>query len=154
MAFTTREEWTMSNRILVPYDGSDGAQRALAYAEQLARCQSDSLYLLAVVEWRVFGIQNPMQFADSQAETAAEIGRLRNDVIAPTVDRLRAAGIDADGSVEGGSVTATVLDVAGRLPASHIVVGRRGGSRLSKLLLGSTSSALVQSADVPVTVVP
>lgn len=144
----------MSNRILVPFDGSEGAARALAHAEQLARCQSDSLYLLAVVEWRVFGIQNPMQFADSQAETAAEIDRLRNDVIAPAVDRLRAAGIAAEGSVEAGAVTATILDVAGRLPASQIVVGRRGSSRLSKLLLGSTSSALVQSADVPVTVVP
>jgi nucleotide-binding universal stress UspA family protein len=35
-----------------------------------------------------------------------------------------------------------------------IVVGRRGRSRLSKLLMGSTSSALVQTAPVPVVVVP
>jgi nucleotide-binding universal stress UspA family protein len=144
----------MADPILVPFDGSEAAERALIWAAAAARAQQVPIHLLAVVEWTYFGVQNPMELAQAQSEHIAEVLRLRNEVLAPRAERLRAAGIDAELTVEPGPVTATILDIAERLHSQLIVVGRRGGSRLSKLLMGSTSSALVQTAPVPVVVVP
>lgn len=144
----------MANPILVPFDGSEAAERALSWATGLAQQQRSPLHLLAVVEWSYFGVQNPMELAQTQTDRAADIERMRTVVLAPHAARLRALEIGVEQTVEPGPVTATVLEVAERIHASLIVVGRRGGSRLSKLLLGSTSSALVQTAPVPVVVVP
>ncbi len=144
----------MANPILVPFDGSEAAERALSWATGLAQQQRCPLHLLAVVEWSYFGVQNSMELAQSQTDRVADIERMRTVVLAPHAARLRALEILVEQTVEPGPVAATVLDVADRIHAGLIVVGRRGGSRLSKLLLGSTSSALVQTAQVPVVVVP
>ncbi len=144
----------MSDPILVPFDGSESAERALSYATGLARGQQCPIHLLGVVEWSYFGVQNPMELAQAQTNHIAEVQRLQTEVLEPRAEHLRAAGIDAKVTVEPGPVTATILDVAERLHANVLVVGRRGGSRLSKLLMGSTSSALVQTAPIPVIVVP
>lgn len=144
----------MANPILVPFDGSEAAERALAWATEAARAQQCPIHLLAVIEWSYFGVQNPMELAQAQTDHIAEIQRMQDQVLAPRAEQLRGAGIDTSVTVEPGPVTATILDVAARAGAGLIVVGRRGGSRFSKLLMGSTSSALVQTAPVPVVVVP
>jgi nucleotide-binding universal stress UspA family protein len=144
----------MANPILVPFDGSEAAERALTWATGVARAQHIPIHLLAVVEWSYFGVQNPMELAQAQSEHIADVQRLRNQVLAPRAEQLRASGIDVELTVEPGPVTATILEIAERLQPQLIVVGRRGGSRLSKLLMGSTSSALVQTAPMPVVVVP
>lgn len=144
----------MADPILVPFDGSESAERALNHATAMARAQHRPLHLLAVVEWSYFGVQNPMELAQAQAGHVADVERLKNQVLGPRAEQLRAAGIAVELTVEPGPVTATILDIAERTHASLIVVGRRGGSRLSRLLMGSTSSALVQTAPVPVVVVP
>jgi nucleotide-binding universal stress UspA family protein len=144
----------MADPILVPFDGSESAERALIHATAMARAQQYPIHLLAVVEWSYFGVQNPMELAQAQAGHIADVERLKNDVLGPRADQLRAAGITAEVTVEPGAVTATILDIAERIHASVIVVGRRGSSRWSRLLMGSTSSALVQTAPVPVVVVP
>jgi nucleotide-binding universal stress UspA family protein len=147
-------ERVMSNPILVPFDGSESAERALVWAADAARGQQCPVHLLAVVEWSYFGVQNPMELAQAQAVHIADVQHMREKVLAPRAEQLRGAGIAVEQTVEPGPVTATILDIAERTGARMIVVGRRGGSRLSKLLMGSTSSALVQTAPVPVVVVP
>jgi nucleotide-binding universal stress UspA family protein len=144
----------MANPILVPFDGSEAAERALTWACDVARAQQIPIHLMAVVEWSYFGVQNPMELAQAQSEHIAEVLHLRNEVLEPRAQQLRASGLDVELTVEPGPVTATILDIAERVHPQLIVVGRRGGSRLSKLLMGSTSSALVQTAPMPVVVVP
>lgn len=144
----------MADPILVPFDGSEAAERALAWATTVARAQQCPIHLLAIVEWSYFGVQNPMELAQAQSDHIAEVERLKTRVLAPRAEQLRAAGIGVEQTVEPGAVTATILAVAERVHAQLIVVGRRGGSRLSRLLLGSTASALVQTAPVAVVVVP
>jgi nucleotide-binding universal stress UspA family protein len=144
----------MADPILVPFDGSEAAERALTWAVAEARAQQCPIHLLAIVEWSYFGVQNPMELAQAQRGHIADVQRLKDEVLAPRAEQLRAGGIDVGVTVEPGPVTASILQIAERLQPRMIVVGRRGGSRLSRLLMGSTSSALVQTAPVPVVVVP
>lgn len=144
----------MSSPIVVAFDGSDGAERALGFAISQARVLKSPLRLVAVVEWQLFGIQNPLELEAVEADVSKQIERYRTEVLGPRCDQLLADGIEASFHVATGPVVAALEQAAAGCGASQIVVGRRGGSRLSKLLLGSVSSALVQSATVAVTVVP
>ena len=144
----------MNSPILVGFDGSDGAERALAFAVAQARRGQCALRLVAVVEWQFFGVQNPMELAAVEENVGADIERYRSEVLGPRCNTLSAEGIEASFDVATGAVVPALEKAAEDCGAGHIVVGRRGRSRLSKLLLGSVSSALVQSASVPVTVVP
>lgn len=144
----------MSATILVPYDGSEGAERGLAYAAEIARTQGQKLVLAAAVEWRLFGIQNPLELAESQADVVKDMERIRRDVLDPRCARLVADGIAAEAVVESGPVVSTLIDIAEKHGASQIICGRRGSSKLTRLLMGSVSNGLVQTARCPVTVVP
>jgi nucleotide-binding universal stress UspA family protein len=144
----------MSNPILVAFDGSEGAERALRFAASTARTQDRPLQLVAVVEWQLFGAQNPMEMAAIEADVGSQITRYRVEVLGPRCAELVANGIQANFQVETGVVVPALEKAAADCGAVQIVVGRRGGSRWSKLLLGSVSSALVQSSEIPVTVVP
>jgi nucleotide-binding universal stress UspA family protein len=144
----------MISPILVGFDGSDGAERALVFAVAQARSGKNPLRLVAVVEWQFFGVQNPMELAAVEESVGADIERYRSEVLGPRCSALRDEGIEASFDVATGAVVPALETAAEECGAGQIIVGRRGGSRLSKLLLGSVSSALVQSAAVPVTVVP
>lgn len=102
----------------------------------------------------MFGIQNPIELAESQGEVLKDMERIRKDVLEPRCQALAAEGITAEVVVESGAVVSTLLDIAEKHGASQIICGRRGASTLSRLLLGGVSNGLVQTARCPVTVVP
>ena len=56
-------------------------------------------------------------------------------------------------SLAGTDIAETLIEVAGRDEADLIVVGKRGLTRLTGLLLGSVSQRLVSAAPCAVTVV-
>ena len=51
----------MSNMIVVAFDGSEGAERALVFAAAQARVMRTPIKLVAVVEWQFFGAQNALE---------------------------------------------------------------------------------------------
>jgi nucleotide-binding universal stress UspA family protein len=56
--------------------------------------------------------------------------------------------------VRHGHPAETLCDLGAERGASHLLVGRRGQSRVRTLLFGSTPGNLIQITTVPVTVVP
>lgn len=83
-------------------------------------------------------LESVRQTAERGAALAARAGFERPEpVVAP-----------ADGSVAG-----TIANLARERDARVIVVGSHGRNRIEEVLLGSTSRALVESADRPVMVV-
>ena len=119
----------MEGPVLLCYDGSDHADRAIRRAATLLRPRR------AVV---VHVPQRP--FKDGVAESGRRLAL--------------EAGFDPVAAVEAGHgpVTTVVLQEARNRSASVIVVGPHGRSRAPSALLGSVSSALVHRADVPVLV--
>ena len=63
-------------------------------------------------------------------------------------------GVKAEGLVRHGHPAETLCDIGHERGATHLLVGRRGQSRVRDLLFGSTPGNLIQFATVPVTVVP
>jgi nucleotide-binding universal stress UspA family protein len=128
-------------RLLVAYDGSPAARRALAHAAQLARPQ-DNLSVVNVM---------PEPGVSARIQPASE-ERHRQRLLLEEAQRLLAAsGIEARTIASVGDAATEILATAERLPADLIVVGRHRGR--ASHLLGSTSSRLVRSATCDVLVV-
>ncbi|HVA21022.1 MAG TPA: universal stress protein [Candidatus Micrarchaeia archaeon] len=147
----------MFKRILVAVDDSDPANRAVDAAEDLARRYGAHL--------RVVNVHQPIALTIAAAgsmplpgfvdDTDREVEALDRSQVAAIVDRLKAAGIDAEGTlvVEGGPVGQAIADVASQTAADLVVTGSRGRSQLGGLVLGSTAYQLIHLVQCPVLVV-
>jgi nucleotide-binding universal stress UspA family protein len=69
------------------------------------------------------------------------------------VERLRAAGVEAEGDVRSGAVTRGILLYAEEKEADVIVVGASNKGRVARRMLGSVPVDLIQRARRPVLVI-
>ncbi len=142
----------MIQHILVAIDGSDSSRKAARFGHDLAQQTRARLTLLFVLEPpRVL----PFGFMDAEIisggkrspEEIAAVRRLLDEVAAD----LPATQVEK--VVELGPPADTIVALAERVGADHIVVGARGLSLGGKWLLGSVSDRVIQHAGRPVTVV-
>lgn len=142
----------MASRILVAYDFSEHAERALRWAVDLARARGDSLTLLHVVPAEVFAeppisvlpiVMGSEPASDARESAEAQL-RLLTDERCP----------EADVVVTSGSVGAAIVERARALDADLIVVGTRGRNAATRVLLGSVATYVTHHAECPVVVVP
>ena len=82
-----------------------------------------------------------------------EVALAMERVVAPAVDTLKKAGVNARGMVRHGNVADTLNAVASDEKADQIIVGRTSEGGIASRLFGSVTANLVMHADVPVTVV-
>lgn len=121
--------------ILVPHDGSELSARALSPARVLAGRLGEALHILAVV--------------DDASDTAATRDML-SDFAAP----LAAEGIPYEVEVRAGTAADEIVNAAGAVKASLIVMSTHGRSGISRLVHGSTAASVIHGATVPVLAVP
>jgi len=140
----------MFDRVLVGFDGSPHSRRAVQVASEIAG-KFGSILTIAIVR--------PLPKGEEYARLDAlvplgEDGRS----LATHLDELREKAIAHGAKVAEpvtlrGDVLESLLDYLARNPQDLVVVGSRGLSRSRRLLLGSVSSGLVNSAHCPVLVV-
>jgi nucleotide-binding universal stress UspA family protein len=143
----------MKQTWVVGYDGSESSERAVAHAAAEAKAHGARLVLAHVLEWSPYSFLTPQELAERHKRREEELVRARA-VVQPAVDRLKAQGVDAACELRYGHAGDLLCEIAAETGASQIVVGRTGGSALASRLLGSLAITLVQSAPVPVTIVP
>jgi nucleotide-binding universal stress UspA family protein len=136
----------MFTKILVPVDASDHSVRAVNAAIELGRTTGADVIVLHVRE------HEATWTADVDVETIPEAIEL--------VDAYVRSFKDADVSARGevlraahGRTPRVILDVAGAQGADLIVMGTRGLSEWSSMLLGSVTHKVVHLASCPVLVV-
>lgn len=137
----------MIKKILLAFDGSDPAKKALDAALDLAGKYQAELFVLAVAQ--------PPDFAED-VETEAIIENSRNyhqRILAPVKHLAANSGIKAKFEVAVGHPAEQIIYHADRHKVDLIVLGHRGKSLFRRLLLGSVSKQVVQYADRPVLVV-
>lgn len=144
----------MTQAILVGTDGSNGSGRALEFAMNRARLTGERIIIAYVIEWSPYTFNTPAENDERHRRREEELERAQTEVIAPRVEKVQAAGLQAQGVVRHGHAANTLSELAKEHDACIIVVGRRGNSKIKSLLFGSISGSLVQVADRPVTVVP
>lgn len=142
----------MIQHILVAIDGSDSSRKAARFGHDLAQQTRARLTLLFVLEpprMLPFGFMDAELISNGKRspEEIAAVRRLLDEVAAD----LPAAQVEK--MVELGPPADTIVALAERVGADHIVVGARGLSLGGKWLLGSVSDRVIQHAGRPVTVV-
>ena len=123
--------------ILVGTDGSDGAGRAVELAARLAAGLRASLTIVHVVT-----LDDPPLDAHNDH---ASIARVR-------ARELGALDVHSK-SLAGNDIAAIIMEAARNGGVDLFVVGKRGLTRVTGLLLGSVSQKLVSAAPCAVTVV-
>ncbi len=144
----------MSNVMIVGIDGSDPGERAAEFAANVASAQGASLIIVYVIEWSPYTFNTPEENEMRHKRREEEIESANINVLTPMLYKLRADEREIEGMVLHGHPARTINRIARDNGASQIFVGRTGGSGISKLIFGSVASNLVQTAAVPVTVIP
>jgi nucleotide-binding universal stress UspA family protein len=131
-----------AKQILVAYDGSAAARRALAHAADLAN-PGDGIAVVHVI---------PYQAVSARLEPIGDKARAEQDqLLTAAQHQLGDRGLTAETIAAVGDVCAAILDTAERTGADVIVLGRR--QRRHPNLRGSVTAKLVRYADRDVLIV-
>jgi nucleotide-binding universal stress UspA family protein len=144
----------MPKKILVALDGSDGSKRALSAAVEYAKLTKSDLALTYVIEWSPYSFHTPQELEERHQRRESEIQRANDSVLSPEIAAIEAEGVKVETLVHHGKIAETLLALAEEHDAGQIFIGRRGESRMHAMIFGSVTAALVQAANIPVTVVP
>lgn len=135
-------------QIVVGYDGSENARRALERAAELAGPETTVTVVAAVDVHRPVAGRGPGVAPLDPKEVAERERALRE-----AVDLLRERGVAAV-PVEGiGEPAKAIVETASEVGADLVVVGTRGRGALARLALGSVSTAVAHDAPCDVLVV-
>src|SRR6478735_10037596 len=123
-------------RVLIAYDGSDGARRALERGIAEARDSHAHLTVLSV-ERLVLDPDVPRNFGtlDDVADWEGQTASAPPDVVehlAEARERLSEAGLEADLTWAAGEPGAVIAETAARIHADAIVLGEHHHGRLSR----------------------
>lgn len=147
-------------RILAATDGSAPATRAVELAARLTKQLGGTLKIIHVCSERDVPEEQMSEYTISEHSSSAEV------LTALSEEKLRIAREHAAKAgaakaetaslleLEAGAIAETINDAAQSYEADMIVMGKRGLSRLSGLIVGSVSQKVVSTAACAVTVVP
>jgi nucleotide-binding universal stress UspA family protein len=133
--------------ILVGYDESAPAKRALALAEDMAAQYDARIVLVSVLE--------PVNAPPVQImyPTEEDISRARR-VLDVEAQRMHAEGKRVEAFVEVGIAARTLLDLAQKLEVDVTILGRSGKGAVARAIMGSVTTSLLHATTKPILVVP
>ena len=147
----------MFERILIPYDGSVGAERALVKAIQLARLCEAHLTVLTVyrhhsmLEASVSMVRGALDPGGNLDEAMRSAAREAAD---HAKTRAMAEGLSkVSAFIKAGQPARTIVAFGKEKTCDLIVLGSRGMGATEGYLLGSVSHKVTGLADCPVLVV-
>lgn len=144
----------MPDKILVGYDGSAGAQKAIDYAVKEAKAHDGSVIIAHVLEWSPYSFLTPTEIEERHKRRTEELQRAETALLEPVVKKLAGSGIKVTTSLKYGHIAETLCKVAKDEGANQIIIGRTGHSEMASRLFGSVAGSLAQASPVPVTIVP
>lgn len=138
----------MFKKILLAYDGSEGAKLALEKVAEMAKTAAAELHLLAVGR------------IPEYAETVSEVEEAREQakgfyakIMDEAATSLKRQGLSADVRIDFGKPGDVILRVAEELGADLVVLGTNPHSALRRRVLGATVDKVVDHAHCSVLVI-
>lgn len=137
-------------RVLIPYDGSDQAKKAIEYA--VRQHANDEVVLVHVLDFIEAGYDSSLESAMPMYwdEWYEEANTHAEEVLADAAESF-------DGAVETevivGLPSRAIVEYAEGHDIDTVVMGSHGRDGLSRILLGSVAETVVRRSPVPVTVV-
>jgi nucleotide-binding universal stress UspA family protein len=143
----------MFERILVPLDGSRGAERAIPVVARIARAFGSSVIVLGVVVPHIspgkLSLVEDDQKATSEQELAVARAYLRT--IAQSVEL---STIPTEVQALTGAVAPTILEAIQSLHADLIVLCSYSSTGFKRWRVGSAAEKVIRHASIPVFVLP
>jgi len=139
----------MYRKILLAYDGSEGANRALEVGVELARIHGAELWALAVQErlprfsGTIDEVQEEKEFANQQY----------GELLAQARTQAQAAGVDLKTLMRAGHPAQTIISAAKEGNFDLILVGHTGLSGVWAAFLGTTAEKVSRHAPCSVLIV-
>ena len=139
----------MFKKILLAYDGSEGAQRALTAGIALAQLHGAELWALAVEErlprfsGTIDEVQEEKQFADEQSGKLLEAARAQ----------AKESGVELKTRMRPGHPAQTIVQAAQEGNFDLILVGHSGLSGVWAKFLGTTAEKVSRHAPCSVLIV-
>jgi nucleotide-binding universal stress UspA family protein len=146
-------------KIVIGFDGSEQARRAVAFVARLAAPASGSVMLLTAADTQRMPSHSLLP-SDFRGTVAAEVARANRrsvetaraqlDLAAGT---LRAAGWKTQTRVTTVAPLESLLAAVNDTDANLLVVGARGATGVERLLLGSVAEGALDRSPVPILIV-
>ncbi|MEF8863151.1 MAG: universal stress protein [Haloarculaceae archaeon] len=130
----------MFDDILVPTDGSECAQAAVGYAEDLATRYEARVHVLSVADSR--RLEN--------APRADRVEQERAETAERTCNELSGSGVSVEQAVRTDIPHKAILRYATEQDIDLVVMGTHGRTGVERYLLGSVTEKVVRLSDVPV----
>lgn len=139
-------------KILIPVDGSAGANRAVDYViNSLVWLKEVPQVLLLNVQWKL-ATGNVKLFINQ--DTINDYYREHGmEALTPACQKLDGAGLAYSYHISVGNPAEGIVQYAQEHQVDLIVVGARGEETLSSLLLGTVADKVVRLASVPVVLI-
>lgn len=138
----------MFNKILLAYDGSDGAKLALEKVVAFAKLASPELHLLAV--GRI------PEYAETMSETEEAREQARSyysKIMEDAADHLKQRGLSTTVHIDFGKPADTILRIAEDLHVDLLVLGTHPHSAARRRFLGATVDKVIDHAHCSVLVI-
>jgi nucleotide-binding universal stress UspA family protein len=135
--------------ILVPTDGSEGAETASRHAARLAAAFGSRLQILSVVDERAFS--DELVAAGTAVEDRRATAEQRAaDATAAIETLVESASVPCLTAVEEGVPDETIVSYADDHDVDLIAMGTHGRTGLDRVLIGSVAERVVRTSGVPV----
>jgi nucleotide-binding universal stress UspA family protein len=139
------------SRILVAVDGSENADRAFEYAAYIAKqCEVDRLYIINIIE----GFGRNLRAWEKRDALVKDLKQNSKELLEKYKSKAYSQAFTTVQIISAaGNAGEEILRLAEKEKIDTIVVGSRGLSTASKLLLGSVSHNVLHNAMCPVVIV-
>ncbi len=138
-------------KIMLPVDGSEASLDAVRHAIYLYREGLHANFLLAAVQWPVRTYE--MILAPDPSVLERLTGAVGERALANGEELLMEAGAAYQKKIFSDEPAETLVIMAVEQGCQAIIMGARGLGALRSALLGSVSTAVLQTSPVPVTIV-
>lgn len=137
----------MYDTILVPVDGSPGANGAIANALAFARGTDATVHALSVIET----LEELEEFDPDQRMAVRRASETRAEgAIGEVAAAAEKVDLEVLEEVREGRPTRTILEYADEIGADLIAMGTRGLTAAQSIRLGSTTERVIERAEMPV----
>jgi nucleotide-binding universal stress UspA family protein len=146
----------MFNKILVPLDGSELAERALNPALSIAEMMGSAVTLLCVPEFEKIVLGEPAVYGRDPAENSYNnlSHRQADEYLGHICRSRRLPGVEIQPEIiDSEDVAGAIVDTAAAKNIDLIVMSTHGYSGLTRWVLGSVTERVVRHAPCPVLVV-
>lgn len=142
-------------KILVPFDGSENAHRALAFATEIGKPFDSEIMVVNVIvpyDYTKVPPRKPKNAIEEAEMAAKEPEPTTLEIAKVAVTKLNYPNVSYRLIVDI-EPAERILDYAKTTEADMIVLGNRGMGMLVELLMGSVSMKISQYAECPVVIV-